>query len=342
MSTSNISDTLTYTNPVYPEYFADPFVFLHDGRYYAVGTGPAEAESKVDGAVPKAVFPMLTSQDLVHWTFLGHALRGYDPVFDLGDSFWAPEIAFADGMFYMYYSVGRGEKGHHLRVAVSRHPGGPYRDLGALLKDPSEWRFAIDPHPFRDSDGSWYMFFAADFLDFDPPETPGGARPGTALVVQPMESMISLAQGRSRVVMRASCDWQRYEADRKIYGDRFDWHTLEGPCVRKFGDKYYCFYSGGCWRTPGYGVDYVVADNVMGPYSAAGGEDGPRILKTIPDHMLGPGHNSIVTGPDGESLFVVYHAWDPEKTGRRLCIDRLMRTPKGPRCLGPTWTPQSL
>ena len=31
---------MNWTNPVYPYYFADPFVWKHEGRYYAVGTGP--------------------------------------------------------------------------------------------------------------------------------------------------------------------------------------------------------------------------------------------------------------------------------------------------------------
>ena len=31
---------LTYRNPVYPHYFADPFVWKHGGEYFAVGTGP--------------------------------------------------------------------------------------------------------------------------------------------------------------------------------------------------------------------------------------------------------------------------------------------------------------
>src|SRR5205085_5871374 len=30
----------TYTNPVYADYFADPFVLRHEGRYYAYGTAP--------------------------------------------------------------------------------------------------------------------------------------------------------------------------------------------------------------------------------------------------------------------------------------------------------------
>jgi len=38
----------TYTNPVYKGYFADPFVWEHQGVYYAIGTGAKEAQGQVD------------------------------------------------------------------------------------------------------------------------------------------------------------------------------------------------------------------------------------------------------------------------------------------------------
>jgi arabinan endo-1,5-alpha-L-arabinosidase len=45
-------------------------------------------------------------------------------------------------------------------------------------------------------------------------------------------------------------------------------------------------------------------------------------------------------GPDRKTDYVVYHAWDPDMKVRQLCIDPLAWTPDGPRCLGPTYTPQ--
>src|SRR4028119_456634 len=142
---------LTYTNPVYPEYFADPFVWQHAGEYYAVGTGALEAGGEVNEAGKTRVFPLLHSTDFVNWHYAGNALLRVDP--SLGDSYWAPEVAFSDGNFYLYYSVGHEDKNHQLRVAVSNQPLGPYRDSGEPLIDPVACPFAIDPHPFQDSDG---------------------------------------------------------------------------------------------------------------------------------------------------------------------------------------------
>src|SRR5215212_7247438 len=81
----------------------------------------------------------------------------------IGTGFWAPEVAHAEGRWWMYYSVGDGDVGHHLRVAVADDPTGPYVDQGVDLT-PDE-RFAIDPSPFRADDGSWWLFFARDVLD---------------------------------------------------------------------------------------------------------------------------------------------------------------------------------
>ena len=139
-------------------------------------------------------------------------------------------------------------------------------------------------------------------------------------------------------VLRARSDWQRFEDRRLMYGRLWDWHTLEGPFVRKRDGRYYCFYSGGRWETDNYGVDYGVADHVRGPYSDIGNESGPRVLRTVPGHVLGPGHNSIASGPDGETEYIIYHGWDKEMKARQMFIDKLLWTPEGPRCDGPTFS----
>ena len=122
---------MRYQNPVYPEYFADPFVWKHDGVYYAVGTGVVEAHSDVghsaaaltiDGEA--GVFLILRSNHLASWTPVGSALKVLHP--DYGDAYWAPEVAFAGGRFYLYYSVGRGFQAlarlHAQNGATEQHP----------------------------------------------------------------------------------------------------------------------------------------------------------------------------------------------------------------------------
>jgi beta-xylosidase len=332
----------TYKNPVYHRYFADPFVWKHDGKYFAVGTGPLGtikdvresdlSSSKIDGE--DRAIPVLTSDDFVNWKSLGGALRVQETFRE--KAFWAPEVAFHDDFFYMYYSTATEGLLHQIRVAKSSLPEGPYEDLGSLIGASKECPFAIDAHPFQDDDGQWYLFYARDFLDYG-----NEIRAGTALVVDKLVNMVRLA-GEDKVVLRARNDWQLFMAQREMYGQVFDWHTLEGPFVRKHNGLYYCFYSGGCYENETYGVDYGISENIMGPYSDAGNSEGARVLRSIPGHVIGPGHHSIVLGPDDETEYFAYHAWDIEMKARRMCLDRLAWTEFGPRCLGPTWTPQSL
>lgn len=326
---------MRYTNPVYAGYLADPFVWRTAGGYLAVGTGAGEAEglSSTGSDRTERVFPLLRSPDLVHWESRGHALLRPDAA--LGDTFWAPEVAFAEGRWYLYYSVGHADRDHQLRVAVSDGPEGPYVDAAALT-NVRDVPFAIDPHPFRDVDGRWYLFHARDFLDV---AADGSARVGTALVVHRLPTMTTLAPV-GHTVLRARRDWQRFASDRPMYGKRYDWHTLEGPYVLRQGGRYYCLYSGGRWEDDSYGVDFAVADSLLGPWDDAGSEGGPRVLRTVPGQVRGPGHCSVTLAPDGHTLVLAYHAWDRELGLRTLRVDPLTFDGGAPRCAGPSFTEQ--
>lgn len=266
------------------------------------------------------------------WQPLGDALTIEDP--DAGiEAVWAAEVACEAGMFYMYYSAGGEEgEGHQLRVATAARPEGPFQPTGAVLT-PDE-PFSIDAHPFRDRDGSWYLYYCRDFLD------EAGGRVGTGIVVDRLLHMTRLA-GDPHTVVRPFADWQVYERDRRWRGRVWDWHTVEGPFVRERAGRYYCLYSGGAWRQPNYGVSHAVADHPLGPFTPApASEQGPDILQTVPGEIIGPGHASITRSPDGAHDYLVYHAWDPAHTQRLMRLDLLDWTPDGPSSPGPTLTPQ--
>ncbi|MGI8908155.1 MAG: glycoside hydrolase family 43 protein [Candidatus Sumerlaeaceae bacterium] len=324
-TTSTVS-SVAYTNPVYRGSMPDPSVIRHGGWYYAYGTtGNARTE---DGRI----FTTLRSRDLVNWEKPGGALVSPSP--DRHFQYWAPEVTEFKGKFYLYYSMGKAEEEKfELRVAASDRPDGPFTDL-ARLTDCENNRFTIDAFPFQDTDGQWYLFYARNFTKSAP-----GVHPGTALVVDRLLDMTRLA-GECQVVVRARYDWTLYEANRRmdVYDATFDWHTIEGPCVVKRDGQYYCFYSGANYKTTRYGVDYVVADKPMGPYRDQG--DHARVLSGIPDKVRGPGHHSIVTGPDNKTDYLVYHAWDPAMKVRWMCVDELKWTSEGPHCQ-PTFTTQT-
>ena len=298
---------------LYDGYFADPFVLrLDDGSYVAYGSSGAPAAGS-------RVFEALVSDDLQSWWSCGPVLNRLDAA--MGDEYWAPEVIQGDGMYWMYYSVGHGIAGHHIRVARSESPLGPFDDQGVSLT-PDE-RFAIDPHPFVDVDGTRYLYFARDVLDAE--------RPGTHLAVARLETWTSVA-AHAVPVLAAEADWQVYERDREIYGSHFDWHTLEGPSVVRRRGRYWLTYSGGAWTGPGYAVSWAVSDSALGPWRPAPSAD-PALLRSG-DGLVGPGHNSLTTMPDGTDA-IAFHAWDEERVRRQLHVHRISFEPGGPRVDGP-------
>lgn len=308
-----------YTNPVYAGSFPDPFVLKHEGEFFAFCTGPRD-----DGRI----FGLLRSSDLVNWTELPGAMEPLADGIAAGSLYWAPEVTFEDGTFYLYYSVGN-ETFMELRVATSPTPQGSYVDSGRKLTSQD---FAIDPHIFIEDDGSWHMFYATDFLEY--------SHIGTGTVVDRMIDPFTLA-GHPRPVTRAKYDWQVYDPARKEKGG-VRWHTVEGPFVLKRKGKYFEMFSGGNWQNITYGVGYAVSDSLDSDEEwrqQVDGTDTLPLLHTIPGKVIGPGHNSVVTGPNGRELYCVYHRW--ENGERVMCIDR-MDFAGGDRLFvtGPTHGPQ--
>jgi GH43 family beta-xylosidase len=294
---------LTYLNPVWPHSFPDPFVLKFRGEYWGYCTG-----FWPDGRC----FGVIRSRDLVHWEPQSGAMA---PLPGGHTCYWAPEVTHGDGRFHLYYSVGNEER-MEIRVAVAESPAGPFTDSGRKLTTEP---FAIDAHVFVDDDGSRHLFYATDFLD--------RSHVGTGTVRDRMVDPFTLA-GEPVPVTLPRHDWHVYHPNRPEKG-YVRWHTVEGPFVLKRNGLYYQMFSGGNWQNPTYGVGYAVTDSLDKPGEWAQVEQ--PILRTIEGRVIGPGHNSVVRGPDNRQLFCVYHRWhegervlsiDPMGwEGERLVID---------------------
>jgi len=288
----------TYLNPVYPHSFPDPFILKFRGEYFAYCT-----DFWRDGNV----FGVLRSRDLVNWTEIGGAVNPLDTD---APFYWAPEVIYADGKFYLYQSVGN-ETLMEMRVAVSDSPNGKFVDSGRRL---TTEEFAIDAHVFTDTDGERYFFYATDFLTH--------SHIGTGTVVDKMIDWQTLA-GNPRPVTRAKYDWQIYDPQRKEKGG-VRWHTIEGAFVLKRKGVYYEMFSGGNWQNITYGVSFAVTDDIRRDAEWTQFSDGEQILpilRTVPDLVVGPGHNCVIRGLNNRELFCVYHRWTAD--GRVLAIDRM-------------------
>jgi hypothetical protein len=243
--------------------------------------------------------------------------------------YWAPEVIYDNGRFCLYYSTGN-EILMEIRVAVSDRPDGGFIDAGVRL---THEEFAIDAHVFVDDDGTRYFFYATDFLEYK--------HIGTGTVVDRMIDWKTL-EGRPRPVTRAKYDWQVYDPARKEKGG-VRWYTVEGPTILKRKGRYYEMFSGGNWKNNTYGVSFASTDDIHDESEWQQFCDGEKILpvlRTIPDKVIGPGHNSVIRGPNNRELYCVYHRWTD--AGRVMAVDRMDFAGRRMFVAGPTTTPQPM
>jgi arabinan endo-1,5-alpha-L-arabinosidase len=86
-------------------------------------------------------------------------------------------------------------------------------------------------------------------------------------------------------------------------------HLIEGIWVVQHADRFYMFYSGNDFSTPGYGTGVAVAPSPLGPYRKT-----KRPLLHSTADWVGPGHPSVAPGLDGEP-WLFLHAFFPGQAG---------------------------
>lgn len=316
----------TYVNPIWSHGFADPFVLKVRGRYFAYAT-----DNETHPVPGSWVFPILTSIDLVTWHEVGKALPMLGPGYF---SYWAPEVTVYNGKFYLYYAVHTEEFRGGIRVAVAERPEGPFVDSGHDLTS-AHVPWAIDPHVYRDQDGQWYLYMTIEYLN-DPTGLVGSGN-----AVARLRDPFTL-EGELTRVTPPSQPWELFEAKRASKGG-IDWYTVEGPTVFKHRNRYYEMFSGGCYYRDNYAISYATSDTPMGPHGMQDASwhdwQGDQILRGT-DVLIGPGHNSIVIGPNNVEWYLAYHAWQQDMKERRPCLDRFYWEADGIWTPAPTHTPQ--
>ena len=284
-----------YVNPIMEG--ADPFVLNYDGKYYLYATN-----APADG------FKVYSSNDMISWVDEGLCLKKEDVMGEGG--FWAPEIVYRNGLFYMVYVADE-----HLGIATSTSPLGPFKQ--AEKKWISE-RQAIDGHFFIDDDGAIYLYY----VRFDR---------GNVLYVAPMSNdMLSIDEEKEKFIFRATDEWELKDES-----------VVEGPFVLKHNGRYYLTYSANHTRSPYYAIGYAVCDSPMGEFVK---NSANPILK-MNEEVNGVGHHSFVVANNGE-LVCVYHSHysKTQFVPRTICLDRAkFVSEKGEDKLvinGPTKSPQ--
>ena len=294
----------SWVNPIQAN-VADPAVLLHEGMYYLYCTHSADHPN-----MPRGI-RMYRSQDLVHWEDLGFAItreRSWGST-----RFWAPDILFHQGKFYLYYAVDT-----RICVATATSPTGPFRQLGKMPMVPDSIR--IDAHVYRDEDEKLYFYYVA-FND-------GNEIRGAELA----NDMISLKPGTDRLLLQADQPWE-------VHGGRI----VEGPVILKHDQTYFLTYSGSHFESPQYAVGYATSNNPLGPWKKH--TSNPIMKSAAWAH--GTAHHCFASSRDGSELFIVYHRHFnlTQTEPRQLAIDRagFLVRPGRPTILqieGPTSSPQ--
>ncbi|MDF1575783.1 MAG: glycoside hydrolase family 43 protein [Bacteroidales bacterium] len=297
-------------NPVFPGWYADPEGIIFDETYWiyptysdhyefpdtSSGMSGKQLAMRENAINPQYLiqtfFDAFSSRDLIHWTKHSHVLDIQD-VSWAAYSLWAPSIVRANQKYYLFFSandIQSNDEPGGIGVAVSDSPAGPFVDaLGkALIDEFHNGAQPIDQFVFKDEDGQHYMYY-------------GGWR--HCNVVKLRDDLLGL---------------ERFE-DGDLYKEITPEDYVEGPFVLKRKNKYYLMWSEGGWGGPDYRVAYAMADSPVGPFDRIG-----TILQQDSALARGAGHHSVISIPDSDEYYIVYHRRplntdDPHH--RETCID---------------------
>jgi xylan 1,4-beta-xylosidase len=137
-----------YRNPILTGMHPDPSIVRVGEDYYMVNSS----------FIYFPCIPISHSKDLIHWEVIGHAITNpewaYLDELEGGRGYWAPDISYHKGRFYISATYRLNDTGTIYRrqmVVSSDHPEGPYCEPSFIEED------GIDPSIFTDEDGKRYM-----------------------------------------------------------------------------------------------------------------------------------------------------------------------------------------
>jgi hypothetical protein len=236
-----------------------------------------------------------------------------------GRQLWAPDAAFKDGTYYLYFPLKDKQDIFRIGVATSKSPTGPFK----AEPTPIAGSFSIDPAVFTDTDGKTYMYFgglwggqlqrwATGKYDAKAPEKkPDGDEPAVgARVAQLTPDMKQFAGPVKEVVVLDSLGKPLLAKDNT---HRF----FEGAWMHKYQGKYYFSYSTGDTHL----LAYAVGTSPAGPFTYKG-----VIMKPVQGWTT---HHSIIEFK-GKS-YIFYHDTElSNKTWlRNVKVTELKRNPDG-------------
>lgn len=139
-------------------YTADPSAHVFNGRIYVYPSHDTATGTPQDdlGSHFNMMDYHVLSMDSVGAKVTDHgvALHIKDVPW-AGRQMWAPDAAFNNGMYYLYFPVKDKKDVFRIGVASAKNPEGPFKAEPDFIKG----TYSMDPCVFRDNNGDHYMYF---------------------------------------------------------------------------------------------------------------------------------------------------------------------------------------
>jgi len=185
---------------------------------------------------------------------------------------WAPDAAYKNGKYYLYFPAKRSNGVFQIGVAISDSPTGPF----VAEKEAIKGSYSIDPAVFEDEDGIHYIYFGGIW---------GGQlqKYRNNKYDQDHDEPLANEEALSPIVARLREDMLEFDEEPKeikildengkllLAGDN-DRRFFEASWVHKYNDKYYFSYSTGDTHF----ICYATGDSPYGPFVYQG-----RILNPV-------------------------------------------------------------
>lgn len=206
---------------------------------------------------------------------IGAKVKDYGVALKLSDvawadkQLWAPDAAYKNGTYYLYFPARDKEGAFRIGVAESKLPQGPFVPLPEPIKD----SFSIDPAVFTDTDGQTYMYFGGIWGGqlqkwFSGKFNPDGSKTDlqkddapalTPKIAKLSSDMTSFSEKPKDVVILD-------EHGKPLLGGDHNRRFFEASWMHKYNGKYYFSYSTGDTHL----LCYAIGDNPYGPFTYQG------------------------------------------------------------------------
>ncbi|MEJ0101674.1 MAG: glycoside hydrolase family 43 protein [Bacteroidota bacterium] len=183
-----------------------------------------------------------------------------------GRQLWAPDAAYANNQYYLYFPVKNKKDVFQVGVATSTKPEGPF----TAEKEPIKGSYSIDPCVFKDDDGKFYMYFGG-IWGGQLQRWNNNKYDSAATNRKPEEQAILPRIARLNPDMKSFAEPVKEIKILDKNGNLFtekdnDKRFFEASWMHKYKGKYYFSYSTGDTHF----INYATGDNPYGPFTYEG------------------------------------------------------------------------